>query len=117
MAGAHVNITNQVGLNALENYISMLKEPLQTLAVMPFAGGETIDGTRVDIPEYLQENKDLNLKSMCRKAIRSHLLVLNPQQHLFNRIPQLGLPTTLPKYLLYDVSLDDITSDNVALLN
>ena len=110
-----MNITNKEGLNALETYISENKEPLETLAVMLFAGGETIGGIRVDIPEYLQENT--SLKSICRKAIRRHLLLLNPHQHLFNRIPQLGLPSILDKYLMYNVSLDDITSNNVALLN
>ena len=43
----------------------------------------------------------------CRKTIRRYLLKLDRHENLFLRIPQLGLPSRLAKYLLFDTSLDD----------
>ena len=73
-----------------------------------YAAGETLDGTYVDkIPEELKfEDEKVELKQICREAIRKHLLKLDPHQHLFSRIPQLGLPF-LTEYLLFNQSLDD----------
>ena len=45
------------------------------------------------------------LKHICREAIRNHLLHLDPQKHLFGKVPQLGLPPSLTQYLLYGMSL------------
>ena len=86
--------------------------------VLLFAAGETLDDTtvhyvrysvdgdvnvQVDIPDYLQElQQNLELKNLCRKAIRKHLIDLDPHTHLFNRIPKLGLVSLLYEYLLYD---------------
>ena len=50
---------------------------------------------------------DLSLKHLCRKAIRKHLLELDPHSHLFGRVPKLGLPTLLNEYLLYDVTFEN----------
>ena len=83
-----------------------------------FAAGEIlegeIDGNKVNasdlhIPQFLQHFKDLKfcLKHLCREAIRKQLIILDPHAHMFSRIPQLGLPTVLSKYLLYHVSLDE----------
>ena len=68
-----------------------------------FAAGETLD------TNYLKEQEDLHqlmdvrmqLKCMCREAIRSHLLNLDSHHHhhLFNRIPHLGLPEIITQYL------------------
>ena len=81
-----------------------------------YAAGETLGGGCVDkIPEQLQfEQEKLQLKHICREAIRKHLLKLDPHQHLFGRIPRLGLPNALKKYLLYNQSLDgdDNSDDN-----
>ena len=43
---------------------------------------------------------------LCREAIRKHLLQMSPV-NLFVQIPQLGLPTLLQEYLLFNVALDD----------
>ena len=86
-----------------------------------YAAGETIDGTTVEVrnwygymdelpvPDYLLPNEylKLSLKHMCRETIRKHLLAIEPHQHLFGRIPQLGLPSSLTDYLLFYVSFDD----------
>ena len=54
----------------------------------------------------------LELKHICREAIRKHLLELDPHQHLFGRIPKLGLSSVLMNYLLYGESLDDDVLDD-----
>ena len=73
-----------------------------------YVAGETLEGTDVDkIPEELQfEEEKLQLKHICREAIRKHLLKLDPHQHLFGRIPKLSLPLALINYLLFHVSLE-----------
>ena len=73
-----------------------------------YAAGETLDGIVEDkIPEVIKfEDEKLELKHICREAIRKHLLKLDPHQHLFSRIPELGLPSALSKYLLFNSSLE-----------
>ena len=75
-----------------------------------FAAGEMLDDEELN--EMLQDDlhlKDekMQLKHICREAIRNHLLDLYPHQHLFYRVPELGLPEMIKEYLLYDESLDD----------
>ena len=84
------------------------EEQFKNIAILLYAAGETLDGTDVDkISEVLKfEEEKLELKHICREAIRKHLLKLDPHQHLFGRIPQLGLPSALSKYLLFNLSLD-----------
>ena len=57
------------------------------------------------------------LAELCRTKIRKYLLDLDQHTNLIFRIPQLGLPTSLTEYLLYDISLDgriiDIPITNV----
>ena len=48
----------------------------------------------------------MRLKHLCRQCVRKHLLQMSPV-NLFVQVLQLGLPTLLQKYLLYNVSLDD----------
>ena len=56
--------------------------------------------------QYLsREASTLCLKDICRRTIREHLLQMC-LVNLFVRVPHLGLPSSLAKYLLYDVSLD-----------
>ena len=100
-------------------------------AMLLYAAGETLEGvsetktlegytpnppavTRDDmIPKELQfEDEKLQLKHICRVAIREHLLKLDPHQHLFRRIPRLGLPSSLTSYLLFYMSLYDDVDDN-----
>ena len=61
-----------------------------------------------------QEQSDppnLNLANICRKAIRKHLLQLDPHSHLFARIPRLPLPAALARYLLFNQNLTHTTED------
>ena len=76
------------------------------LFMLLYAAGETLDGL-TEIPKCFKElQKNLDLKHLCREAIRKHLIDLDPHEHLFGRIPQLGLPSIVTEYLLYDCTLD-----------
>ena len=117
-AGALINKFDNVGQNALLNsmrndYKSYSNDEA---AMLLFAAGEILEGeiagckvnaSAVVIPEFLRR-KELKfcLKHLCREAIRKHLINLDPHTHLFGRIPQLRLPSSLSKYLLYYLSLD-----------
>ena len=81
------------------------------MVLLLHAAGEKIDGTTLSegsVPDYLQ-NEDLRLclKHLCSETIRNHHLHLDPHDHLFDRVPRLGLPTLLTDYLLYGMSLDE----------
>ena len=86
-----------------------------------YAAGETLDDTtsqqpvllrtttEVSAPEYLTLTEfNLDLKHVCRQAIRRYLLKMDPLSHLFSRISQLGLPPALREYLLYGQSLIEL---------
>ena len=74
------------------------------------AAGETIHNASVEQPDFMKH--DVTLKHLCREAIRKHLLNVNPNQHLFERVLQLGLPSSLAEHLLYDVLLNDDDNDS-----
>ena len=80
--------------------------PIYSTPRLLFAAGDVLDENYPNIPEFLKlEEPDIQLQSICRKAIRKHMIRVNPHLHLFARIPELGLPTPLTEYLLYDVEL------------
>ena len=105
IAGAQINLVDKDGRNALTRQL-MKEDPSEEVIMLLYATGETIDETKVQVPDYLKP-PELNLKHLTMEAIRKHLINIDPHQHLFGRIPQLGLPPSLTKYLLYNVSLDD----------
>ena len=120
-AGIHINrfntpqAKNALGI-ALESKTSVVnrdEEIYRALLMLLFEAGETLDGTDVEkIPEVLKfEDEKVQLKHMYREVIRKHLLKLDPHSNLFVRIPELGLPSALNKYLLFNVSLDDDDDD------
>ena len=118
--GAPVNHRDEMGRNALNVAVILgNRHPgrkAKVLLMMLFAGGETVNGTTVPCRQYdgtlsQLDEVNLDLKNMCRKAIRKHLIQLNPYANLFNRIPQLGLPSLLNEYLLYDCTLEDDNYD------
>ena len=116
--GAHVNITNTEGKNALQICITRSKDTKKDIhkCLLLFAAGEYLDlnaksftfmGQTYMIPVYLKEfNPGICLKHLCREAIRKHLIFLNPHLHLFGRIPELGQPSLITSYLLYGMSLE-----------
>ena len=133
-AGARINHKDhKYKNNGLKNYIIQNVKVDRDICMFLYAAEETIDGTTIrateiyydhrdfwratetqcDVPEYLFfKDLRLDLKHLCRQTIRKHLLNLDPHEHLFGRIPKLGLPRTLSKYLLFNFSLEeDYASD------
>ena len=118
--GAHVNRKTNYGNNALAMSILYNSTPnCEEMTRLLFAAGETLDDTVIDdypnFRRYLDSIKSdamgyreskLCLLVRCRDVIRRHLLALNRHLHLFGRVRQLGLPSPLASYLLYDVSLN-----------
>ena len=117
-AGAEINRLDHLGRNSLQFSIEKNQRNVKDIHMLLYAAGETLDGPtvpayanggimNVSIPEYLQElRENLDLKHLCREIIRKHLMDVDPHVHLFGRIPQLGLPSLVTDYLLYDCSLD-----------
>ena len=100
--------------NALASHVLHDCPHPKDISMLLFAAGEMVEGF---INERLQnilklEDPGIQLKHICREAIRKHLLDLDPHQHLFGRVPRLGLPELLNLYLLYGVSLDDDNDDH-----
>ena len=124
-SGADVNRVHHCGLNAAKLHITESRRhpPFRTVLMLLLAAGEIVDGTTVKqidptegvklrtcpIPEYIQqiEPQEISLSSLCRIAVRDHLMHLDRHSNLFCRIPKLGLPPSLTSYLLYDMSLED----------
>ena len=116
--------------NALTKYLGFQSFVRKTIALWLYAAGEALDERKLlqsyghlifflektSVPTYLTDlqinSTNLSLKRMCREAVRKHLLNVDPHENLFVRIPQLGLPSILSEYLLYDVSLDDELEDD-----
>ena len=117
ISGAKVNLLNNKKLNALCHHINKSKywnkPPDRTMVLLLYAAGETLDGITIDeddesarcVLDYL-DKREIRLKSLCRETIRKHLIELNFHRCLFNKIPQLGLPTLMTRYLLYNMTLD-----------
>ena len=133
--GVQINRKYCNGDNALKNVVRRACYSLSPespdhnqymhLYMLLYAAGETLDGPlppkrgkygiigRVEIPEYFVKLKEnLELKHLCREAIRKHLIDLDPHEHLLGRIPQLGLPYTLEKYMVYTCDINEDTGDH-----
>ena len=107
-AGVHINRGSVVSCPTA--YKTFKTGLIPVTSMILFAAGERFDdrNLRAKINTLFDlEECDLDLKHLCRERLRRHLIDLNPQAHLFNRIQHLGLPPLLNEYLLYDVSLDD----------
>ena len=106
-AGIHINRTGSCHQNALKIIVDEAFDYKDSIMIL-YAAGETLDGIHEDdVPKELKfENEKLELKHICREAIRKHLLKLDPHQHLFFRIPKLELPSLITEYLLFNMSLD-----------
>ena len=110
-SGAHINRFNMFYRNALDEHFTECEPPRKEVAMLLFASGEMSELTPgqddVKVPGYVHNNHlKLCLKHLCREAIRHHLIDLNSRLHLFSRSPELGLPSLLNDYLLYEQSLD-----------
>ena len=132
-SGARVNVLNKTHLTPLGSYSNKRKERFgpfmrfsclnwftsepcsgdcerKTIKIL-LAAGERASDNSYQIVNAVKPVRELTLKELSIEAIRNHLLKLDPHTHLFDRVPQLGLPPLLTEYLLYGVSLDD-DSDN-----
>ena len=119
-SGAHVNKLNSFGYNAVKYHVTNSHPVKEKVAMLLFAAGETIDvdtvfrttrTTRlvpVQVPDYLvrSEVEELRLVPICRAALRRHMLEASPV-NLYCRVPQLGLPSMLTDYLLYDAMINE----------
>ena len=128
-AGARINGCDWNLNNGLMNYICARGERAERdICMFFYAAGEMIDGSavtadvhddwspwggwynrrRADVPNYFTfEDLQFDLMHLCRQTIRKHLLSADPHEHLFGRIPRLGLPKPLTRYLLFNFSLED----------
>ena len=110
VVGADVNRTNIHSQTALffHRHRGVFQD--RDIPMLLIAAGEKLDETNVTIEDVLdalyETGQELCLKHMCRETIREHLIQCNPYMNLFLRIPKLGLPYLLTKYLLYDMALD-----------
>ena len=116
-SGVRINRRNAKLQNVLTNYLTWPYGVTKENVMLLVAAGETIDGivfTRgTDDPVNVSDNlpfmeSEPSLKSMCRSAIRTQLMNLDPHENLFRRIPFLGLSLSLTNYLLYDTRLHDL---------
>ena len=106
-----INRRTSSGFNALKYSIMLDKELI--IVVLLFAAGESLNISLKDskthgirAPHYLScLRQRLSLKNTCGEAIRKYLIYLNPHSHLFNRVPELEIPSTLKEFLLYNISL------------
>ena len=119
-AGAEIGRRDHLGRNSVQVSFQPVQKEVKEIQRLLYAAGETLDGPTVNaddviyggvnvtnIPKYFTELKEnVDLKHLCREAIRKHLIDLDPHKHLFGRIPQLGLPLLVTEYLLYDCTLD-----------
>ena len=110
-----INDANDTGRNTITSLLiySLVSLPHnKTMLMLLFAAGEKVDATvlascEIPVPDYLLfEDLKLCLKHLCRDAIRKHLLEMDPHEHLFGRVPKLGLPTSLTDYLVYEMSIE-----------
>ena len=132
-AGTQINRKDCNGDNALKNVVKWAclssssefpdHNQYMHLYMLLYAAGETLDGltvpklgilgiyytiSHVGIPEYFIKLKEnLDLKHLCREAIRKHLIDLDPHENLFGRIPKLGLPSLLTEFMLYNCDIED----------
>ena len=107
-ANAEINKRNREGHNALEKHLLSGNSRNHDIVMYLYATGETIKHIPDhQIPDAQQhEEEQIQLKHICRQAIRQHLLDLNQHLQLFKVIPLPGLPRPLTEYLLFYKSMD-----------
>ena len=127
-ANARINFFDVNGDNALQTHIANHNYVNSKLLMLLIAAGEEIDDIsafRTDkarqkaacskpLSNYLEENNGhISLAEICRKLVRQHLMKINPNQHLFYRVPQLGLSAVQSDYLLYNLSIEKSKYESV----
>ena len=108
--GFHINKPSLEN-NALIAHLSKSCPVNHGIVILLYVAGEDVFPTSLTsslplIPFLLDIKQNLQLKHICREAIRKHLLQMSPHDRLFGRMPRLGLPPSLTAYLLYNLSLE-----------
>ena len=110
--------------NAMILYLDQNEHPNEIILMLLYAAGEVVEWSEVEdwaflIPECLQgaeavkkRKKCASLRDLCRVSIRSRFLNLDRHTNLFIRVPKLGLPSLLTRYLLFDMTLDICTEED-----
>ena len=89
----------------VETIVLLLENDVHTDGVFIYPTTET------DVKNILEavgacsrkNNSDSSLQNQCREAIRLHLMQTGPPLNLYCKIKQLGLPSLMQHYLLYNV--------------
>ena len=115
-----MNIYNHRRFSALQSHMVHSNPARKQLAMLLFATGKYPSEAKTfktpfrgedaiwnPIFDFYNRTKVVNLKDICRRDIRAHLIRIDPRVHLFHRIPKIGLPSLLVSYLLYNVLLGD----------
>ena len=126
-AGANVNNTNE-GCNDLISHFNRNINPNENFVKLLYAAGESVDLLRLkkfvmgprrpsQVAQWLlvEESRSgwlRSLKDLCRVSIRTYLLHLDSHSNLFVKVPRLGLPPLLARYLVFDMTLDTCEVDN-----
>ena len=140
LAGAHVNIKNLYGNNTIQTCL-LCDKPDPRIIMLLYVAGETLDGASVEtckrfingdnaaISRHLKRMADLfrrigymgrksiNLMVMCRVAIRNQLRKVEPHSSFFWRIPHLGLPVPLTRYMLHNVRIIGVEINHPRKIN
>ena len=127
-ANTNINVCDKDGQNAIQTHLANHRYVNSKLIMLLIAAGEELDGMATfktdkarqqatyskPLLEYLREQEgNICLTQMCRKVIRGRLLKINPNQHLFYRVPELGLSAILTDYLLYNLSVEKTKYEGV----
>ena len=81
--------------------INLCISEIGRLGKLLFAAGE-----EEAMRKYTEPDSELRLSHLCRASIRKHLLQMS-DMNLFARVPKLGIPKPLMKYLLFTEMLDE----------
>ena len=118
-AAIFINRSNDDGQNTLERYAVLrsrwhINLDEETVKVFVSAGEEArgnfifSHGRAIPVTGSMKQPKPkLHLMDICRVAIRSRLIQLDPPVNLFVKVRELGLPSIMVDYLLYDVSIEN----------
>ncbi len=107
---ADITFRNNRGHSAMSISIKGISEDAdERMDILYAAGGNPPSHAFMKqyLPHFLDTNPVPELRQVCRKVIRTHLLRTNPPGNLFTYVPLLELPSLLESYLLYGITLND----------
>ncbi len=106
---ADITFRNNRGHSALTISLKGMSEDTDNrMDVLYAAGGMPPSNGFLEqyLPHFLDRTPVPELRQLCRKTIRTHLLKVNPPGNLFTHVPMLGLPYLLQSYLMHGITLD-----------